>query len=412
MVPYGAGRESELRVTNDRASESAGPRTFRRILGRVSGGKAGPSLIVMAGVHGNEKAGIEASQRVLHGLEHGGLPLAGDVAFLAGNLSALQQNTRFIDLDLNRQWTPEKLAVLQANGDQAEGPAEHAEQRELLRALGGIIEAARGPLVMIDLHTSSADGPPLLTVGDTLRNRRFALTFPLPLILGLEEQVDGALLELLNNHGVVTLGVEGGRHESPESIDHHEAVLWQALVSSGILQARDVRDLGRHQKLLREASRGVPPVIEVRYRHPIRAEDRFRMKPGFVNLTPVQKGQVLAQDVRGPVRSPQTGLILLPLYQGQGADGFFISRPVRPIWLAVSFLLRQLRLSAVMRLLPGVRPDPDRPEVLVVDTRVARLYPLEIFHLFGFRKVRQNGKDLLVSRRRYDLAPPRKMVFP
>ena len=71
-----------------------------------------------------------------------------------------------------------------------------------------------------------------------------------------------------------------------------------------------------------------------------------------------------------------------------------------------------VRLSAVMRLLPGVRPDPDRPEVLVVDTRVARLYPLEIFHLFGFRKVRQVGNDLLVIRRRYDLAPPRKMVFP
>ena len=368
-------------------------------------------MIVMAGVHGNEKAGIRASQRVLHRLEQSGASPVGDVTFLAGNLSALRQNARFIDLDLNRQWTPEKLAVLQANGDEAAGPAEHAEQRELLRTLRGIIDAARGPLVMIDLHTSSAAGPPLLTVGDTLRNRRFALTFPLPLILGLEEQVDGALLELLNNHGVVTLGVEGGSHESPESIDCHEAVLWQALVSSGMLPARDVRDLARHQELLRKASRGVPPVIEVRHRHPIRAEDRFRMKPGFVNLTPVQRGQVLAQDVRGPIRAPETGLILLPLYQGQGADGFFVSRPVRPIWLAVSFVLRQLRLGAVMRWLPGVRPDPDRPDVFIVDTRVARLYPLEIFHLLGFRKVRQIGKDLRVSRRRYDLAPPRKMAF-
>jgi succinylglutamate desuccinylase len=369
-------------------------------------------MIVMAGVHGNEKAGIRASQRVLHRLEQSGASPVGDVTFLAGNLSALRQNARFIDLDLNRQWTPEKLAVLQANGDEAAGPAEHAEQRELLRILRRIIDAARGPLIMIDLHTSSAAGPPLLTVGDTLRNRRFALTFPLPLILGLEEQVEGALLELLNNHGVVTLGVEGGSHESPQSVDHHQAVLWHALVSSGILQGREVPDLAQHQELLRKASRGVPPVIEVRYRHPIRTVDQFRMKPGFVNLARVHKGQVLAQDIRGPIRAPETGLILLPLYQGQGTDGFFLSRPVRPIWLAVSFLLRQLRLGTVMRLLPGVRVDPDRPEVLIVNTRVARLYPLEIFHLFGFRKVRQVGTDLLVSRRRYDLAPPRKMVFP
>ncbi len=386
--------------------------TFRRILGRVSGEKAGPSLIVIAGVHGNEKAGVEASQRVLHRLEQTGASPVGDVTFLVGNLSALRRNTRYIDLDLNREWTPEKLEVLKTNGDQARGPVEHKEQRELLRTLRGIIDEARGPLIMIDLHTSSAEGPPLLTVGDTLRNRRFAQTFPLPLILGLEEQVDGALLELLNNHGVVTLGVEGGSHESQESIDRHEAVLWQALVSSGILAARDVRDLARHQELLHKASRGVPAVIEVRYRHSIRAEDRFRMKPGFVNLAPVHKGQVLAQDVRGPVRAPETGLILLPLYQGPGADGFFVSRPVRPVWLAVSFVLRRLRLGAVMRWLPGVRPDPDRPEELIVDTRVARLYPLEIFHLFGFRKVRQVGGDLRVSRRRYDLAPPQKTVFP
>ena len=393
-------------------TEIDAPPTFRRILGRVSGEQAGPSLIVMAGVHGNEKAGIKASQRVLHRLEHSAVSAVGDATFLAGNLPALRQNARYIDLDLNRQWTPEKLAVLKANGDEAEGPVEHAEQRELLRTLRGIIDTARGPLVMVDLHTSSAQGPPLLTVGDTLRNRRFAQTFPLPLILGLEEQVEGALLELLNNRGVVTLGVEGGSHESPASIDHHEAALWQALVSSGILQARDVPELERHQELLRAATRGVPPVIEVRYRHPIRAADQFRMKPGFVNLARVQKGQVLAQDTRGPVRAPETGLILLPLYQGQGADGFFVSRPVRPIWLAVSFLLRQLRLNAAMRWLPGVRLDPVRPEVLIVDTRVARLYPLEIFHLFGFRKVRQVGTDLQVSRRRYDLAPPRKMVFP
>ena len=264
---------------------------------------------------------------------------------------------------------------------------------------------------MIDLHTSSAEGPPLLTIGDTLRNRRFAQSFPLPFILGLEEQVDGALLELLNNHGAVTLGVEGGYHESPASTEHHAAVLWQALVSSGILQAQDVRDLGRHQELLREASRGTPPVIEVRYRHSIRVEDQFRMKPGFVNLSPVQKGQVLAQDVRGPVRAPETGLILLPLYQGQGSDGFFVARPVRPVWLAVSFVLRQLRLGALVRWMPGVRPDPQRPEELIVEPRVARLYPLEIFHLLGFRKVRQEGRDLRVSRRRFDLVPPRKMVL-
>jgi hypothetical protein len=42
----------------------------------------------------------------------------------------------------------------------------------------------------------------------------------------------------------------------------------------------------------------------------------------------------------------------------------------------------------------------------VVDTRVARLFPLEILHLLGFRKLRKDGPYLLVSRRRFDLNPP------
>ncbi len=136
------------------------------------------------------------------------------------------------------------------------------------------------------------------------------------------------------------------------------------------------------------------------------------MKPGFRNLSPISKGQHVADEASGPIVSPESGLMLLPLYQGKGDDGFFISREVRPFWLHFSAVLRYLRLNALMRFLPGVRLDPDCPEVLIVNTRVARLYPLEIFHLLGFRKVRQTGSELKVSRRRYDLAAPREIVFP
>ena len=69
-------------------------------------------------------------------------------------------------------------------------------------------------------------------------------------------------------------------------------------------------------------------------------------------------------------------------------------------------MLRRLRLSGIVTALPGVRRHPDDDQILIVNTRVARWYPLEVFHLFGFRKLRRDGDDLIVSRRRYDLAPP------
>ena len=46
---------------------------------------------------------------------------------------------------------------------------------------------------------------------------------------------------------------------------------------------------------------------------------------------------------------------------------------------------------------------------LVVDTRVARFYPLEFFHLFGYRKLRRNGDALVVARRNHDLKPPKQI---
>ena len=39
---------------------------------------------------------------------------------------------------------------------------------------------------------------------------------------------------------------------------------------------------------------------------------------------------------------------------------------------------------------------------LLVNTRIAHWFPLEIFHLLGFRKQRADGRTLVVSRRVFD----------
>jgi succinylglutamate desuccinylase len=395
-------------MVNRAAGSEEAPGEYRRVLARLQGTRPGPFLVVMAGIHGNEPLGIEAVRRVARRLGQRRPPLAGDLIALAGNLKALQKRVRFIDLDLNRQWTPERVASIAASDPGGDRSAEDGEQRELLGLFRDVVRSARGPLYFIDLHTSSADGPPFLTVGDTLRNRRFAREFPLPVILGLEEQVDGALLELLNNHGFVTVGVEAGRHDARSSLERFEAALWIALCATGILGPGHVPDLERHRRVLAEASRDVPRLIEVRHRHPIREEDLFRMERGYANFTRVGRHELLARDRNGPIRSPEDGLILLPLYQGQGNDGFFISREVGAHWLRVSSVLRRARLHRWMRLLPGVRRSPASPHDLIVDTRVARVYPLEVFHLFGYRKLRSSGEHLVVSRRRFDCKAPRE----
>ena len=40
---------------------------------------------------------------------------------------------------------------------------------------------------------------------------------------------------------------------------------------------------------------------------------------------------------------------------------------------------------------------------VVVDKRIARFYPMEVLHLLGYRKLREHGNVLMISRRRFDL---------
>ena len=186
---------------------------------------------------------------------------------------------------------------------------EDREQRELLTLVREAVNRARGEIYFVDLHTTSADGRPFATVGDTLRNRRFALNFPLTIVLGLEEQIDGTLLEYVNNLGAITMGVEAGQHEAMTSVDHHEAVIWNATASTGNFRREDLPELEQYQSRLKRASGGMK-VVEVRHRHAIVPEDCFKMEPGFTNFQSVRRGKVLARDRAGAMRraGPQTSL--------------------------------------------------------------------------------------------------------
>jgi hypothetical protein len=90
----------------------------------------------------------------------------------------------------------------------------------------------------------------------------------------------------------------------------------------------------------------------------------------------------------------------MPLYQRQGEDGFFLVREVKLFWLKVSAWMRQRKLDRILPWLPGVYPLPDNQSALVIDTRVARWFVIEICHLLGFRKHSQEQGRLIVSRRR------------
>ena len=68
--------------------------------------------------------------------------------------------------------------------------------------------------------------------------------------------------------------------------------------------------------------------MEVVSRFAITPEQGFTMVPGFRNVDYARASQLLARDNNGEIRAESDGVIILPLYQGQGSDGFFWGRAV------------------------------------------------------------------------------------
>lgn len=367
------------------------------------GREGGPTLLVFGSIHGNEQSGAKAMMSVAAELEDLKSEMLGDVYLIAGNTRAINQDIRFIDADLNRHWTPDTVARNSADPQSNVALVEDVEQREILKIVNTALSRAQNEVYSIDLHSTSSKSTPFAMIGDTLRNRAFAQKFPATFLLGIEEQLDGTIMEYMNELGSVTLGFEAGQHTTDAAIRNQEALIWTSIANSGILPSETVDK--RHFENLRLASEH-ERIIEIRHRHPIKPEDGFEMRPGYANFQPVKKGELLANDRNGEIRAVENGMILMPLYQTLGEDGFFLGRRVAPFWLRLSWLLRKFKLGNWMRYLPGISVDPGNKDALIVNTRIARILPLQIFHLLGYRKRRWNGSKLVVKRRKHDWDSP------
>jgi len=295
-----------------------------RIIAELRGAEPGPTLIVIGGVHGNEPAGIAAARTAIGALDRAAI--RGELIALVGNLRATAAGRRHLGQDLNRLWTEDHLAAVRRAGDAEPAAPELCELAELAAALDEVIGRARGAVYLLDLHTTSAPGFPFAVVGPTAEHRRFAQAFQLPGIIGLEDTLPGVLTGYYGRRGCTTLAIEGGQHTAVATADNLAAVVTLALEASGVVPA--VPGAAAARDYLARVRGGLPALIEVAVRHPVRPEHAFRMEPGFANLQRTAAGTLLARDVGGEIRAPFDGVVLLPLYQRDGDDGFFYGRAV------------------------------------------------------------------------------------
>lgn len=358
----------------------------------------GPTLVFFGGVHGNETAGIQALLKLKKIISNHKKQLKGSIYGIVGNLKGVEQNKRFIDEDLNRMFT-KKIVLSFQEKKHLEYNSEHLEQKELLNIISTLLKKNKGPFYFIDFHTTSSKTLPFITINDALINRRFSACFPVPVVLGIEEYLEGPLLSYINQLGYVSLGFESGQHDAEEAINCAFSFSCLSLVFSGIIDQKHLTNFENEFRVLKKHNGGIEKTFEVIYRYSIQEREIFKMLPNFKSFQSIKKGIALATSNSQTIVSPYSGLLFMPLYQSQGTDGFFIIKKIPKFFLKLSSLLRKLKVENLLVILPGINRDKNDKETLIVNLKIARFLAKPLFHLLGYRSKTINQNRLLLKNR-------------
>ncbi len=310
---------------------------YKRVIGSYTGQEKGPLLICFGGMHGNELAGVEALDIIFKLLEmepesNPNFQFKGKFIGIHGNLNALEEQQRFIKKDLNRLWTDENVARILITPEE-KLDTEEQEVKEILILVQQIIEEYQpDKIVMLDLHTTTAHGGIFSIATDAPESVKIAIELHAPVIKGMLRGIHGTTLHYFrpdNFEGrqVVGIAFESGQHDDPLSVNRAIAAIINCMRTIGCVRSEHVEN--RHDKLLIDFSKNLPKVSELILAHSIKASDGFKMLPNFKNFQAIKKGQLLAHNNEGPIYAESDGLILMPLYQPQGDDGFFLIKALQ-----------------------------------------------------------------------------------
>lgn len=308
---------------------------MNRVIGSYEGEKRGPLLICIGAMHGNEPAGVKALELMFKMLEvepitNKDFSYKGKMVGILGNKQAYAQKKRFIKKDLNRQFKEENIERL-LGMDESGLENEDKELVEIIQLIRKEVELYKPEkLYILDLHTTSSIGGIFCITTNDEESLEIAKGLHAPVIKGFLEGIQGTTLHYFHegNTGVETVAVtfESGQHDEPLSVNRAIAAVTNCMRIIGSIRMEDVEN--RHNQLLIEFSKDLPKVAELIERHDIVEEDEFVMRPDFNNFQRLKAGDVVADDVNGPVSIDKDCLLLMPLYQKQGEEGFFLIKEV------------------------------------------------------------------------------------
>lgn len=268
---------------------------------RFAATRPGPHVLVTALVHGNELCGAIALDWFLRQEVR---PAAGTLTLAFCNVAAYEHfdpaapgESRYMDEDFNRVWSPEAL----------DGPRRTLEL-ERARVLRPVVDAAD---LLLDIHSMQHKNPALIISGPHEKGRRLARTLAYPaLVVSDGGHASGRRMRDYAGfgepgHAKNALLVECGQHWESASAAVAKETLVRFLCHAGTVTADWA---GAH---LSGAPTAPQRVIEVTHAVTIRTPS-FRFAEDYKGLEIIPaKGSVLAHDGDMPVTTPYDACVLI-----------------------------------------------------------------------------------------------------
>ncbi len=307
-----------------------------RLLNAFTASDNNKVLFILSAIHGNEPAGVLAWKRFMKVSRKVKFQLNGLVVAYIGNNEAYKKNVRFINEDMNRLFASENIWALD------DKKKLHAEEKAVFKIVGSIkqILIARAmelntPCegILLDIHTTSAQSAPFCVVTSDFASDFWTGTLGVPVIHGLDKKMgSNSLISFFNPENLVikthALIVEAGQHASTDAVDFAYQCIIKTMLVFDLMNEETASNFLSSSENLESAHQTsdseIPASLELVYRHALKPQDIFEMQPNFKNFDRVTTQTLLAHQNGKPIYSPLNAYLLMPLYQKQGSDGFFL----------------------------------------------------------------------------------------
>ncbi len=263
---------------------------------QLVGERDGPTSIILAGVHGDEKYGVEALKKTLSTLKID----AGRVFWGYGNPMALEAHQRFINADLNRMFKSEE----ELSDDIKKGY--EYKRAQFLKAYFKQADA------LLDIHTSrTPNSKPFAICEDNARE--IVSRLPVELVVsGFDKVEPGGTDYYMNSIGKIGICIECGFGDDPVSAQVAEENIQAFLKALGHIK----NDLNpREQSMMRV------------YELYLTKTNNFVLSKQFEDFEEVLEGQLIGMDGDKEVLAQGKAVILFARNRERvGAEAFLLGK--------------------------------------------------------------------------------------